>query len=50
MFIEGTEGQLEADLNLVTPESDVAILCHPHPQYGGSMHDNVLSMLNTAKW
>jgi len=45
LLIDGVVGQLEADLDLVDDGSDIAVLCHPHPQYGGSMYDNVLSML-----
>lgn len=33
---------LEGDL-LITPGSDrAAVVCHPHPQYGGDMHNNVV--------
>ena len=27
---------------------EIAVLCHPHPLYGGNMHDGVLSMLDDA--
>jgi len=46
--IVGPAGQLEG---LWTPQSTTvaatshcALLCHPHPQYGGSMHDSVLAI------
>lgn len=50
--INGPSGQLEA---LWSPAAEVtgaanmaaprcALLCHPHPQYGGSMHDGVLAI------
>lgn len=51
MQIPTPTGSLEAHLNHQTnPQSDtsataspvLAVLCHPHPQYGGSMHDAVL--------
>ena len=38
--IPGPAGQLE--MRLTEPEGTskgTAVLCHPHPLYGGSMHD-----------
>ena len=44
MQIPGPCGPLEAALDEAeNPSSTFAILCHPHPQYGGSMHDAVLA-------
>ncbi|MEM7080823.1 MAG: CocE/NonD family hydrolase [Pseudomonadota bacterium] len=43
MRIEGTAGALEAHLERVDNPIGAAVLCHPHPQYGGSMHDMVLA-------
>jgi alpha/beta superfamily hydrolase len=45
-LIPGPVGDLEI---LATPAPDlslqrVAIICHPHPLYGGSMHNKVLTM------
>jgi len=41
--IIGPAGTIEARLDRVVPDSgSLAILCHPHPLYGGSMHDGVL--------
>jgi len=48
VFISGPAGQLESSFDQVEDSDGIAILCHPHPQYGGSMHDNVLSMLSAA--
>jgi alpha/beta superfamily hydrolase len=46
MFISGPAGQLEAELTLAKVEKTItAVLCHPHPLYGGSMHDMVLDTL-----
>ncbi len=42
----GPAGPLEATLDQAVNEKTItAILCHPHPAYGGSMHDAVV---NTA--
>ena len=47
IFFDGPEGQLEG--LLVLKESRMgAVLCHPHPLYGGSMHDTLLGSLHTA--
>ncbi len=43
MLIPGPSGDLEARHDLAPAERTLtAVLCHPHPQYGGSMHDAVL--------
>ena len=46
LAIDGPRGPLEAryDPPAGTPAAQ-AVLCHPHPQYGGSMHDAVLATL-----
>ena len=49
IFIAGPEGQLEAELARPTQVGKiVALLCHPHPLYGGSMHDGVLQTAGDA--
>lgn len=44
LFIDGPAGKLEALLE--EPEeqqpSQVALVCHPHPQHGGTMHNKVV--------
>jgi alpha/beta superfamily hydrolase len=44
LFIAGPAGRLEALLE--EPETDpvreAALVCHPHPQYGGTMHNKVV--------
>lgn len=47
--IPGPAGQLE--MRLTEPEGTskgTAVLCHPHPIYGGSMHDRVLDICAQA--
>lgn len=43
LFLEGPAGRLEALLE--EPEdglpSEAALVCHPHPQHGGTMHNKV---------
>ncbi len=44
LFIAGPAGRLEAVLE--EPENrepaEAALVCHPHPQYGGTMHNKVV--------
>ena len=43
LFIDGPAGRLEALLE--APEEaahEVALVCHPHPQHGGTMHNKVV--------
>jgi alpha/beta superfamily hydrolase len=39
---------LEGDLAIAEPLSGGAVLCHPHPQYGGDRFNNVVSALYDA--
>ncbi len=42
-FLAGDAGRLEALLNLGAPEAQHAcVVCHPHPLYGGAMHNKVV--------
>ncbi len=43
-FLEGPAGRLEAMLwTTASPEPDlVALVCHPHPLFGGTMHNKVV--------
>lgn len=48
-FFEGPAGRLEAILK--EPEmqpGDVAIVCHPHPLFGGTMHNKVVFQIARA--
>ena len=40
--IRGPAGNLQAQFDGAGDNTTIAVLCHPHPQYGGSMHDAVL--------
>jgi hypothetical protein len=44
LFIPGPEGKVEALLEFEprTRPRTVAIVCHPHPLYGGTMHNKVV--------
>ncbi len=44
IFLKGPAGRLEASLwTASTVEPDfVAVVCHPHPLYGGTMHNKVV--------
>src|SRR6476646_6177288 len=42
-FLEGPAGRLEALLNAGAPAAAYcAVVCHPHPVYGGTMHNKVV--------
>lgn len=49
MFISGPSGNIEA--SIIVPENPikkVAIICHPHPLYGGTMKNKVVTTLTKA--
>lgn len=42
-FLEGPAGKLEALLNTGAPgATHAALVCHPHPLFGGTMHNKVV--------
>ena len=42
-FLPGPAGQLEALLNQGSPDAThAAVVCHPHPLYGGTLHNKVV--------
>ena len=43
MLIDGPVGNLEIECTGNRGQETSAILCHPHPSYGGSMDDLVLA-------
>ena len=43
MFLEGPAGRLEALLNAGSADAThAAVVCHPHPLYGGTLHNKVV--------
>ena len=43
LFIEGPAGRLEALLNAGTEDAThAALACHPHPLFGGTLHNKVV--------
>jgi uncharacterized protein len=49
VFIPGPEGELEGIFSYVSKKvTHLAILCHPHPLYGGTMHNKVVYSLAMA--
>ena len=49
-FVEADQGPLQVEFEEGQAHLPVIVLCHPHPLYGGSMHDAVLdTAANTAQ-
>ncbi len=47
----GPAGRIEATIDLPEPadaRAGVAVICHPHPQHGGTLHNKVVTMLERA--
>ena len=43
LFLDGAAGKLEALLNTGSPgATHAALVCHPHPLFGGTMHNKVV--------
>jgi uncharacterized protein len=42
LWIEGPAGRLECALRVACPARAAAVLAHPHPQYGGTLHNPVI--------
>jgi len=47
-MIASPTGTLEALVDEAADATRAIVLCHPHPQYGGSMHDGVLDTVAAA--
>jgi len=55
ILIPGPAGNLEAVLNYGSPDAPfAALVCHPHPVFGGNLHNKVvyaaMKALNDPKW
>ncbi|MDW8480231.1 MAG: alpha/beta fold hydrolase [Xanthomonadales bacterium] len=51
LFLRGPAGRLEVAVDLpgaATARRGVALICHPHPLHGGSMHNKVVTMLERS--
>ena len=49
VFIPGPEGELEGIFSYVSKKvTHLAVLCHPHPLYGGTMHNKVIYSMAMA--
>ena len=46
--IQGPSGQIEALLTDANHAKSLAIICHPHPLHGGSMHNKVVHTITRA--
>src|SRR5260370_35177075 len=43
LYLDGPSGRLEALLNAGNPDTAyAALVCHPHPMFGGTMHNKVV--------
>ena len=42
--VSGPAGEIELDMVLPDQPNNIAVLCHSHPLYGGTMHDSVLQV------
>jgi uncharacterized protein len=55
LFLDGPAGRLEALLNMGAENAThAALVCHPHPLYGGTLHNKVvfhtMKALNSFGW
>ena len=51
LTLSGPAGALEAAVDVpiaAEARAGVAIICHPHPQHGGTMHNKVVTMLERS--
>ena len=51
LLLEGPAGSLEAITDVPEPEharAGTAVICHPHPLHGGTMHNKVVTMIERS--
>lgn len=48
VFIPGPEGNIEASFCIPDSPNAAVIVCHPHPLYGGTMHNKVVTSIVKA--
>jgi uncharacterized protein len=51
LFLPGPAGRIEAIVDWPEPDcarAGVAVICHPHPVHGGTMHNKVVTMIERA--
>jgi uncharacterized protein len=50
-FLRGPVGKLECAVDVSAPAAErnvTIVLCHPHPQHGGTMHNKVVTIMERA--
>jgi len=50
-FLRGPAGKLECVADVPTPSDErpaTIVICHPHPQHGGTMHNKVVTIMERA--
>ncbi len=50
LWIEGPAGRLEGALRVACPARAAAVLSHPHPLHGGTLHNPVIFHADRALW
>lgn len=50
LWIEGPVGRLEGALRVACPARAAAVLAHPHPLHGGTLHNPVVFHADRALW
>lgn len=50
LWIEGAAGRLECALRVARPARAAAVLAHPHPSHGGTLHNPVIFHADRALW
>jgi alpha/beta superfamily hydrolase len=51
VFLRGPAGRIECCCNVPEPADErpaTVVICHPHPQYGGTMHNKVVTIMERS--